>query len=78
MKYLARKPRPIETAAPTKNLVPMILKPSPSSLSEMTLVPIQIQIMPNARIMIPAAKSGLNNIANSLDDFDIDVQYGMT
>jgi hypothetical protein len=56
----------------------MILKPSPSSLSEMTLVPIHMQIIPNARIIIPAVKSGLNNIADSLDDFDIDVQHRIT
>ena len=51
--------------------MPMILKPSPSS-GETTLVPIQIQITPDATIIVPAAKSGLNN---SLTDFDNVVLY---
>ncbi|MGC2685793.1 MAG: hypothetical protein WA323_28380 [Candidatus Nitrosopolaris sp.] len=62
---------------PTKNLIPMIVKPSPSSLIEMTLLPIQIQIMPNATTIIPAAKSGLSRADNSLADFDITVQHRM-
>jgi hypothetical protein len=32
------------------------------------LVPIQIQIMPIAPIIIPATKSGLNNMVESLTD----------
>ena len=71
------KPRLIETKPPAKNLMPMIVKPSPSSLSEMTLLPIQIQIMPNATTIIPAAKSGLNRMVDSLVDFDIAMQHRM-
>ena len=67
------KARVIETIPPIRNLMPMILKPSPSS-GETTLVPIQIQITPNATTIVPAAKSGLNN---SLTDFDNVVLYRM-
>ena len=75
MKYLAMKPRPIETILLIKNLMPMILKPSPSSLGEIMLVPIQLQIMPNAPTIIPATKSGLNNMVESLTDSDIAFQH---
>ncbi len=67
------KARIIEIIPPIRNLMPMILKPSPSSLGETTLVPIQIQITPNATTIVPAAKSGLNNMVCSLTDFDIAV-----
>ena len=75
MKYLAMKPRPIETILLIKNLMPMILKPSPSSLGEIMLVPIQLQIMPNAPTIIPATKSGLNNMVESLAESDIAFQH---
>ena len=75
MKYFAMKPRPIETILLIKNLMPMILKPSPSSLGEIMLVSIQIQIMPNAPTIIPATKSGLNNVVESLTDSDIAFQH---
>ena len=76
MKYFAIKLRPIETILLLiKNLMPMILKPAPSSWGEIMLVAIQIQIMPNAPIIIPAAKSGLNNTVESLTDFDIVFQH---
>ena len=65
------KARVIETIPPIRNLMPMILKPSPSSLGETTLVPIQTQTTPKATTIVPAAKSGLNNIVYSLVDFDI-------
>jgi len=65
------KTRVIETIQLIRNLMPMILKPSPSSLGETTLVPFQIQTTPKATTNVPAAKSGLNNIVNSLVDFDI-------
>lgn len=39
----------------------------------MKLVPIQIQVIPNARIINPATKSGLDGVAVSLDVFDIDI-----
>ena len=70
------KARVIETIPPIRNLMPMILKPSPSS-GETTLVPIQIQITPNATTIVPAAKSGLNNLLNSLIDFDNVFLYRM-
>lgn len=62
----------IENNPPTRNLMPMILKPSPSP-GETTLVHIQIQITPNATTIIPAAKSGLNKVVYSVMDFDIAV-----
>ena len=65
------KARVIETIPPIRNLMPMILKPSPSSLGETTLVPIQIQTTPKATTSVPAAKSGLNSIVYSFVDFDI-------
>ncbi len=64
------KARVIESIPPIRNLMPMILKPSPSCLGETTLVPIQIQITPKATTIDPAAKSGLNNMVYSLTDFD--------
>ena len=67
------KARVIETIPPIRNLMPIILKPSPSSLGETTLVPIQIQTTPKATTIVPAAKSGLNNMVYSLTDFDIAV-----
>jgi hypothetical protein len=47
------KARVIEYIPPIRNLLPMILKPSPSG--ERTLMPIQIQITPNATTIVPAA-----------------------
>ncbi len=67
------KARVIETIPPIRNLIPMILKPSPSSLGETTLVQIQIHIIPKATTIVPADKSGLNNMVCSLTDFDIAV-----
>ena len=67
------KARIIETIPPHRNLMAMILKPSPSCIGETTLVPIQIQITPKATTIVPAAKSGLNNMVFSLTDFDITV-----
>lgn len=65
------KPRIIEIIPPIRNLVPMILNPSPSSRSEMTLVPIQIQKIPNATSIIPATKNGLKRVVGSRITFDI-------
>jgi hypothetical protein len=56
IKYFAMKARIIETIPPIRNLMAMILKPSPCCIGETTLVPIQIQITPKATITIPAAK----------------------
>lgn len=61
----------METIPPIRNLMPIILNPSPSSLSEMTLVPTQMQNKPNPKSIIPAAKSGLNSLIDSPADFDI-------
>ena len=71
------KARVIETIPPIRNLMPMISKPSPSSLGDMTLVPIQIQITPKAPTIVPAANSGLNNMVFSLTNFDITAQDRM-
>ena len=71
------KARVIETIPPIRNLMPMISKPSPSSLGDMTLVPIQIQITPKATTIVPAANSGLNNMVFSLTNFDITAQDRM-
>jgi hypothetical protein len=43
-----------------KNLNPMIIKPSPSSLRSIEL-PIQIHTIPKDTIIIPAVRSGLNS-----------------
>ena len=62
----------IENNPATRNLMPMILKPSPSP-GETTLLHIQIQITPNVTTIIPAAKSGLNRVVYSPMGFDIAV-----
>ena len=61
----------METIPPIRNLMPIILNPSPSPLSEMMLVPIHMQNIPNATSIIHAAKSGLNSLIDSPADFDI-------
>ncbi len=63
------KARVIEINPQIRNLMPMFLKPSPSSLGGTTLVPIQIQITPKAATILPAAKIGLNNMVYSVTDF---------
>ena len=65
------KARVIQIIPPIRNLMPMILKPSPSSLGETALVPIQMHTTPKATTIVPAAKSGLNNTVCSVVDFDI-------
>ena len=64
--------RVIENNPPIGNLIPMILKPSPSP-GETTLVHTQIHMTPNATTIIPAAKSGLNKVVYSPMDFGIAV-----
>lgn len=71
------KARVIETIPPIRNLMPMISKSSPSSLGDMTLVPIQIQITPNASTIIPAANIGLNNMVFSLTNLVFPTQDRM-
>ena len=61
----------METIPPIRNLMPIILNPSPSSLSEMTLVLIQMQNIPNATSINPAAKSGLNGLIDSPVDLTL-------
>ncbi len=65
------KPRAIEIAPPIRNLRPIILNPSASSLMEMTVLPIQTQTTPKARSIMPAIKNGLNSIMDSLVDLVI-------
>ena len=64
--------RVIENNPPIRNLIPMILKPSPSP-GETTLFHTQIHMTPNTTTIIPAAKSGLNKVVYSLMDFGIAV-----
>lgn len=64
--------RVIENNPPIRNLIPMILKPSPSP-GDTTLAHTQIQMIPNTTTIIPAAKSGLNKVVYSPMDFDIAV-----
>jgi hypothetical protein len=58
------KARITETIPPIRNLMAMILNPSPSCIGETTLVPIQIQITPKATITTPAITwyFGLQNL----------------
>jgi hypothetical protein len=70
-KCFAIKPRDIEIAPPARNRKPIILNPSASSLIDMKLLPIKIQTIPKARIIMPAIKKGLNSIADSLLDLVI-------
>jgi len=72
---LAIRPKIIEIIPPIRNLVPMILNPSPSSWSEITLAPIHIQKMPNATSIIPATIKGLKRVVGSRIDFDISKEY---
>lgn len=51
----------VDTIPPIRNLIPMILNPSPSSLSVMMSLPIQIHKIPKATSIIPAAINGLNS-----------------
>jgi hypothetical protein len=59
VKYFAMNAIVIENNPPIRNLIPMILKPSPSP-GDTTLVQIQTQIPPIDTTITPAAKSGLN------------------
>jgi len=71
MKYLAINPIQIDTKPPTMNLIPMITNPSPPSSEETKRFPIMTHVTPNTKIIIPAARSGLNRIAVSPIVFDI-------
>jgi len=67
-KYLATYAKTIDTNPLIKNLQPIITKPAPSSL-RLRLLPIQIHVIPNAIINIPAARRGLNSILELVEDF---------
>jgi hypothetical protein len=70
-KCFAINPRDIEIAPPTRNRKPIILNPSASSLKDIKLLPIRIQTIPKARIIMPAIKKGLNSMTDSLLDLVI-------
>jgi hypothetical protein len=67
-KYLATYAKTIDTNPLIKNLHPIMTKPAPSSL-RLRVLPIQIHVIPNAIIIIPAAMSGLNSILELVEDF---------
>lgn len=58
----------METIPLIKNLQPIMVKPALSSL-RLRLAPIQIHIIPNAMIIIPATRRGLNNILELVEEF---------
>ena len=58
----------MDTRPLIKNLHPIMIKPAPSSLRSKAL-PMHIQVIPNAIIIIPATKSGLNNILALAEGF---------
>ena len=70
-KYLARKPRKIDTKPPAINLIPIITNPSPPSSEERNRFPIITHVTPNPKIIMPAANRGLNKIAVSPIGFAI-------
>jgi hypothetical protein len=47
------------------------LNPSASSLKDIKLLPIRIQTVPKARIIMPAIRKGLNSMTDSLLDLVI-------
>jgi hypothetical protein len=51
-----------------RNLHPIIVKPAPSSFSSKAL-PIHMQVIPNATIIIPATKRGLKSILELVEEF---------
>lgn len=74
-KYLAIYAKTIDTNPLIKNLHPIMTKPAPSSL-RLTVLPIQIHVMPNAIIIIPAARRGLNSILELVEDFILEFRFG--
>ena len=48
-------------------------KPAPSSL-RLRVLPTQMHVIPNAIIIIPAARSGLNSIFELVEDFILEFQ----
>ena len=72
-KYLATYAKTIDTNPLIKNLHPIMTKLAHSSL-RLTVLPIQIQVIPNAIIIIPAARSGLNSTLELVEDFILEFQ----
>jgi hypothetical protein len=67
-KYLATYAKTIDTNPLIKNLQPIMTKPAPSSL-RLRVLPTQIHVIPNAIIIVPAARRGLNSILELVEDF---------
>lgn len=59
-----------------KNLHPIMTKPVPSSL-RLRVLSIQIHVIPNAIIIIPAARRGLNSILELVEDFIWNFRFGI-
>ena len=72
-KYLATYAKTIDTNPLIKNLHPIMIKPAPSSL-RLRVLPIQIHVIPNAIIIIPAVRRGLNSILELVEDFILEIQ----
>ena len=58
----------METIPLIKNLQPIMVKPALSS-SRSRVAPIPMHVIPNAMIIIPATKRGLNNILDLVEEF---------
>ena len=58
----------METNPLIKNLHPIMVKPALSSLRS-RLAPIQIHVIPNAKIIIPATRRGLNSLLELVEEF---------
>jgi hypothetical protein len=75
-KYLATYAKTIDTNPLIKNLQPIMTKPAPSSL-RLRVLPTQIHVIPNAIIIVPAARRGLNSILELVEDFIQNFRFGI-
>ena len=67
-KYLATYAKVMDTNPLIKNLHPIMINPAPSSLIS-RVFPIQMQVIPNAIIIIPAIRRGLKSILELVEEF---------
>jgi hypothetical protein len=67
-KYLATYAKIMDTNPLIKNLHPIMVNPAPSSLIS-RVFPIQMQVIPNAIIIIPAIRRGLKSILELVEEF---------
>jgi hypothetical protein len=58
----------MDTIPHIKNLHPIKVNPAPSSLI-LRVFPIQMQVIPNAIIIIPAIRRGLKSILELVEEF---------